>query len=82
MRKKARMPLVLYSRCCSEGFRIVDTEIALTAVKCPRCGIDNRLWLSEPIKTPRPLLFGTNDRRFLRALRIKADNPEVTPDAS
>ena len=65
------MPLILYSRCCSEGLRY---QGGLWPSRCPQCGKACQ-WIAATVEDPCvPLALTAEDARFLHALTI---DPEV-----
>lgn len=69
------MALILYSRCCFEGFRHQGGQLPEV---CPRCeqAVDEWLTYEELPGPSTPYLVTVNDVKFLRSLRI---DPEWSP---
>jgi hypothetical protein len=67
------MALILYSKCCSEGFRFFGGAIPTI---CPRCQEKCEDWTAATHDEPaKPYLLSTNDAKFLRSIRVDAELP-------
>jgi hypothetical protein len=70
------VPLVLYCQYCGAAQQMEGTEIE-SQPKCQKCGSHK---FQTEIPRQRRYLLTVNDRRFLRSLRIKADEEDFPPN--
>jgi hypothetical protein len=70
------VPLVLYCQYCGAAQQMEGPEIDAQP-KCQKCGSTK---FHTEIPRQRRYLLTVNDRRFLRSLRIKADEEDFPPN--